>query len=88
MVSTENLQAEKLFSVRGHICVVTGGATGIGLMYDTEIGILELDILTIHRATQALAANGAKVYITGRRMEALENAAKTHFPTGEGKIIP
>lgn len=41
-------------------------------------------------ATQALAANGAKVYITGRRMEALENAAKHHnprFSTG-GKIIP
>lgn len=41
-------------------------------------------------ATQALAANGAKVYITGRRVEALENAAKQHnpsFSTG-GKIIP
>ncbi|KAG8167133.1 hypothetical protein KVR01_002822 [Diaporthe batatas] len=41
-------------------------------------------------ATQALAANGAKVYITGRRTEALENAAKKHnpsFSTG-GKIIP
>ncbi|KAI0817349.1 hypothetical protein GGR55DRAFT_14032 [Xylaria sp. FL0064] len=40
-------------------------------------------------ATQALAANGAKVYITGRRMEALENAAKEHQPaSGEGQIIP
>ncbi|KAI1324180.1 NAD(P)-binding protein [Xylariaceae sp. FL0255] len=40
-------------------------------------------------ATQALAANGAKVYITGRRMEALENAAKTHQPKdGGGQIIP
>ncbi|KAI9815002.1 MAG: hypothetical protein M1827_002845 [Pycnora praestabilis] len=38
--------------------------------------------------TQALAANGAKVYITGRRMEALENAAKTHSPEGGGAIIP
>ena len=42
-----------------------------------------------YRASQALAANGAKVYITGRRMEALENAAKSHSPTqGDGKIIP
>lgn len=41
-------------------------------------------------ATQALAANGAKVYITGRRMDALENAAKSHNPrfTGGGKIVP
>ncbi|KAK6600654.1 hypothetical protein H4I95_07636 [Botrytis cinerea] len=39
-------------------------------------------------AAQTLAANGAKVYITGRRMEALENAAKQHSPTSGGSIIP
>jgi len=73
MVETSGLTAERLFSVKGFICVVTGGGTGIGLM-----------------ATQTLAANGAKVYITGRRMEVLENAAKSHNPThgGGGEIIP
>lgn len=40
-------------------------------------------------ATQALSANGAKVYITGRRKEVLENAAKSHQPAnGKGQIIP
>ncbi|KAG9244848.1 hypothetical protein BJ878DRAFT_504358 [Calycina marina] len=71
MASTSRLRAEKLFSVKGFVCVVTGGGTGIGLM-----------------ATQALAANGARVYITGRRMKALENAARSHSPDERGEIIP
>jgi len=45
-------------------------------------------VLTTFRATQALAANGARVYITGRRMDALENAAKKHSPNDDGEIIP
>ena len=32
--------------------------------------------------------SGAKVYITGRRMDAIENAAKTHSPSDGGQIIP
>ncbi|KAH8786176.1 hypothetical protein BGZ57DRAFT_940312 [Hyaloscypha finlandica] len=71
MVSTEDLRAEKLFSVKGFVCVVTGGGAGIGLM-----------------TTQSLAANGARVHITGRRMEALEKAAETHSPAQSGVIIP
>jgi len=72
MANTENFRAEKLFSVKDYVCVITGGGSGIGLM-----------------SAQALAANGAKVYITGRRVEALEKAAKSHNPSQYGgEIIP
>ncbi|KAI0138912.1 NAD(P)-binding protein [Hypoxylon sp. NC0597] len=53
------LGAENLFNVKDMIAVVTGGGTGIGLMI-----------------TKALAANGAsKVYILGRRIQILQEAA-------------
>jgi NAD(P)-dependent dehydrogenase (short-subunit alcohol dehydrogenase family) len=76
MASTEALHARNLFSLKGHVCLVSGGGTGIGLM-----------------TSQALAANGAKVYITGRRIEVLQKAAKEHSPRSSqpnlnGEIIP
>ncbi|KAJ4158322.1 uncharacterized protein LMH87_008854 [Akanthomyces muscarius] len=39
-------------------------------------------------AAQALAANGAKVYIAGRTREKLENASDTHDEQASGQIIP
>lgn len=73
MAETHHFDAARLFHVKGFVCVVTGGGTGIGLM-----------------CSQALAANGAKVYITGRRTDALENAAQSHNPNWQegGAIIP
>lgn len=67
--SNEQLNIKNLFDVSKLKCVVTGGATGIGLM-----------------CTQALAANGATVYIVGRREEKLENVV-SEYSTGPGKII-
>ncbi|KAK4451149.1 short chain dehydrogenase/ reductase [Podospora aff. communis PSN243] len=72
MVETQDLQASRLFSVEGWVCLITGGGTGIGLM-----------------CAQALAANGARVYITGRRFDVLQIATKVHSPkSGPGKITP
>lgn len=63
-----DLKASALFDVSHIVAVVTGGATGIGLMI-----------------TQALQSNGAKVYITGRRKEVLEQTQKV-YGTGPGSI--
>lgn len=38
--------------------------------------------------THALSANGAKVYIVGRREEELKKVAELYKPTGNGAIIP
>ncbi|KAI3320334.1 NAD(P)-binding protein [Xylariaceae sp. AK1471] len=59
--SAAALSAANLFNVNGLVAVVTGGGTGIGLMI-----------------TKALAANGAaKVYILGRRLNTLQEAASS-----------
>lgn len=64
-----DLNTETLFRVDGLVALVTGGGTGIGLMI-----------------TKALALNGAhRVYISGRRKEVLEDAAKQ---SPHGNIIP
>lgn len=69
--SHPELNRNKLFNLQGRVALVTGGATGIGLMI-----------------TQALAVNGAKVYIVSRNTEKLETAVKTYNKDIEGEIIP
>ncbi|BFZ62759.1 hypothetical protein YB2330_003869 [Saitoella coloradoensis] len=71
---SSNLTASNLFNLSGKVAVVTGGATGLGLMM-----------------SEAFAANGATVYILGRRLEALQKTADVHNPSLEskgGKLIP
>lgn len=72
--SSAKFASKNLFNVEGWTCVVTGGATGIGLMI-----------------AQAFANNGARVYIVGRRAEALQTAVEkwgTLLAHPEGKLIP
>jgi NAD(P)-dependent dehydrogenase (short-subunit alcohol dehydrogenase family) len=64
-----DLKNSLLFDVSHVTAVVTGGATGIGLMI-----------------TQALVANGAKVYITGRRQEKLDQTVRL-YGEGEGRLL-
>jgi short-subunit dehydrogenase involved in D-alanine esterification of teichoic acids len=66
--SNHDLRSSDLFDVSHVTALVTGGATGIGLMI-----------------TQALVANGAKVYITGRRQEKLEQTVKL-YGDGAGSL--
>lgn len=66
--SNHDLKSSDLFDVSHVTALVTGGATGIGLMI-----------------TQALVANGAKVYITGRRQEKLEQTVKL-YGDGAGSL--
>ncbi|KAI0864566.1 short chain dehydrogenase [Xylaria cubensis] len=67
--SAAALSAASLFNVKDLVAVVTGGGTGIGLMI-----------------TKALIANGAaKVYILGRRLNKLQEAASS---IGNPNIVP
>ncbi|KAI5120446.1 hypothetical protein M0805_009908 [Coniferiporia weirii] len=74
MANNKAFTTSNLFNVEGWVAVVTGGATGIGLMN-----------------AQALANNGARVYITGRRQSALDTAVSTHgrsLAHPKGELIP
>ncbi|KAI0553899.1 short chain dehydrogenase [Xylaria curta] len=67
--SAAALSAANLFNVKDLVAVVTGGGTGIGLMI-----------------TKTLIANGAaKVYILGRRLNKLQEAASS---IGNPNIVP
>ncbi|KAK3073030.1 hypothetical protein LTR53_005754 [Teratosphaeriaceae sp. CCFEE 6253] len=68
--NNDQFSLDSLFSVKGKVALITGGGSGIGLMF-----------------TQALAVNGAKVYIVGRTAEKLETVVSTYNQGISGEII-
>ncbi|KAI7190750.1 hypothetical protein KC316_g5894 [Hortaea werneckii] len=69
--NNKDFQLNELFNVKYKVALITGGGSGIGLMY-----------------TQALAVNGAEVYICGRTGEKLDTVAKIYSQDIPGSIIP
>jgi len=93
MAQTNQIKAADLLSVKGWVCLVTGGGTGIGLMCAQALAANGTVIITESSRWPRLTSNltqGAKVYITDRCMEVLEAAASAHSPGDDsaGDIIP
>lgn len=59
MARTQDLHASKLFSFKDHVCVVTGGGTGIGLMAAQGLAANGARVYIVSRRGEALdrAAN-------------------------------
>jgi hypothetical protein len=87
MASTHDLTAQKLFSVKDYVCVITGGGTGIGLMAAQSLaangGFEQYSFIE----TPADNGLGAKVYITSRRGEVLDKTVQEHDPGQNGGSI-
>nr|XP_018265583.1 uncharacterized protein I303_01953 [Kwoniella dejecticola CBS 10117]OBR87741.1 hypothetical protein I303_01953 [Kwoniella dejecticola CBS 10117] len=81
-MSSQAFKIEDIFGVKGQIVVVTGGGTGIGkgeilsTVYAPIFRGMIANYLSWEAITAGFANNGAKVYITGRRKEVLDAAAK------------
>jgi NAD(P)-dependent dehydrogenase (short-subunit alcohol dehydrogenase family) len=78
MASTSKFNKQDLYDVNGLVAVVTGGSQLVVLQQENQkltlvIGGSGLGVII----AQALESNGAKVYITGRNEERLQEAVKT-----------
>ncbi|KAI9671822.1 MAG: hypothetical protein M1831_003350 [Alyxoria varia] len=87
MAPTQDLRSSILFEVKGYVCVVTGGGTGIGLFVLASPNISDWLMTFGKHVCSSIGCKRAKVYIVGRRREALEAAAVSHTPEN-GEIIP
>lgn len=76
-IMSPSLSAADLFTVKGLVAVVTGGATGKSAFKHADYKSLVTENVGIGlMIAKALEENGAKVYIVGRRKDVLESVAK------------
>jgi NAD(P)-dependent dehydrogenase (short-subunit alcohol dehydrogenase family) len=71
-----DLDSASLFNVKGLVAVITGGGTGTEAYIVTAYPANGYTGIGLMMA-QALEANGAIVYILGRRQDVLKKAAST-----------
>jgi NAD(P)-dependent dehydrogenase (short-subunit alcohol dehydrogenase family) len=74
-MSLHSLRMDTLGSLQGRIALVTGAGTG---MY---VGVYQMDLTVLNcyyarglMIAKGFAANGAKVYVAGRRIDILEKS--------------
>jgi NAD(P)-dependent dehydrogenase (short-subunit alcohol dehydrogenase family) len=75
-----SIEAADVFSVQGLVAVITGGGTGkscfVNFNFETIQDSPDFFLGIGLMMAKALEANGAKVYIIGRRPGILETAAR------------
>lgn len=85
-----SLAAADLFTVKGLVAVVTGGATGESVVeqgFCKELQVTENIGIGLMIA-KGLEENGAKVYIIGRRKDVLESVAEKEAVRLIGPLKP
>jgi len=87
--SRADFKLEEVFNVKGKVALVTGTTSTLNCFaFQKLINLVGGGSGIGLMVTQALAVNGAKVYIVGRTEDKLDRVAKTYGKDMSGQIIP